>query len=312
MMRSKYTLWLLVLMLSCSSSKNAQPLTSHLEIFDLELNQRTRIYAEKARFEAPNWSPNGNYLLLNSGGKLFTISPTGEQKRWLNTDFADKCNNDHLISPDGTHIAISHHDQPGVPYGEDDYMTSKIFLLPAGGGTPRLVTTNAPSFLHGWSPDGKHLTYTALRNGDFDIYECSVDGGPETRLTDNPGLDDGPEYGPEGKFIYYNSMAGGKMDIWRMNRDGTRRVQLTNDQYSNWFPHVSPTNEGFVFLSYLEDQGDRHPPMKRVALRYYDFTTEKIRELCRFTGGQGTINVPSWSPDGKRFAFVSYEGGEND
>lgn len=306
-MRKNTILPVLGLLLSCSVSIIAQSMISSLEIYDLESNERTIIYQDSVHFEAPNWSPDGKYLLLNSQGKLFTISPTGEGRKWMDTGFADKCNNDHLISADGKNIAISHHDQPGVPYGEQDFRTSKIYVLPATGGSPTLVTPNSPSFLHGWSPDGEYLTYTALRGGDFDIYQCGIDGGEEIRLTDSPGLDDGPEYSPEGLFIFYNSMAGGKMDIWRMRTDGTDKRQLTNDAYSNWFPHVSPTNEGFVFLSYLEDQGDQHPAMKRVALRYYDFSTGNIRELCRFVGGQGTINVPSWSPDGKRFAFVSYE-----
>jgi Tol biopolymer transport system component len=151
------------------------------------------------------------------------------------------------------------------------------------------------------------LAYVGLREGNFDIYSIDIGGGEELRLTFHQGLDDGPDYSPDGKSIYYNSMQSGKMEIWRMNTDGSNKEQLTNDDYSNWFPHPSPNGDHVVFLSYLEDQGDAHPPMKPVALRLYHVDTGHIKTICTLTGGQGTINVPSWSPDGNQFAFVSYE-----
>ncbi len=156
-------------------------------------------------------------------------------------------------------------------------------------------------------PKSDAVVYTARRNNNYDIYRISIQGGEEERLTNSPGLDDGPEYSPDGKYIYYNSMQSGTMEIWRMKADGSEKEQLTNDAYSNWFAHPSPDGKYFVFISYPEDQGDRHPAMKAVSLRLYDLNTKEIKSLCIFTGGQGTINVPSWSPDSKHFAFVSYE-----
>ena len=255
----------------------------------------------------PTGVPTAISLLVNGSGNLYRIPADGSEKQRINTGFADKCNNDHGITPDGKTIIISHYDQPGVAYADLDFMTSRIYTLPIGGGKPQPVTSNTPSFWHGVSLDGQTLFYTALRNDDFDVFSISVQGGKEKQLTDTPGLDDGPEMSADGKYVYFNSMRSGKMELWRMRADGREPTQLTDDAYSNWFPHPSPDGESLVFLSYLEDQGDAHPAMKDVALRLYDLSSGKIKGLTRLTGGQGTINVPSWSPDGKQFAFVSYE-----
>lgn len=283
------------------AAQNAE-VVSTLEIFDIETNQRSIILQENAHFEAPNWSHDGNFFVINQKGKLFKVGLDGGKKQ-INTDFADRCNNDHGISADGKTLALSHN----LGDGNEGWLTSCIFTVPIGGGTPVRVTQNTPSFWHGWSPDGKTLVYTARRNGIFNIYAIPTTGGEETPLTDSEGLDDGPEYSPDGKYIYYNSMASGKMEIWRMHADGSSKEQLTDDSYSNWFAHPSPDGKYLVFISYLENQGSAHPPMKEVALRLYDMASKEIRTLCTLTGGQGTLNVPSWSPDGKKFAFVSYE-----
>ncbi|WP_422080508.1 TolB family protein [Ulvibacterium sp.] len=294
-----FTLILLPLFMYAQSEQ----IQSTLEIFDIETNEKKIVLQEQAHFEAPNWSLDGSYFIINQNGLLYKVAVDGSTKKLLPTGNLKNCNNDHGISFDGTLLAISNNDKiEGATSG-----TSRIYTMPISGGTPKLITPNYPSYWHGWSPDGKTLVYTAKRNDNFDIFSIPSKGGEEKRLTDSPGLDDGPEYSPNGQFIYYNSMQSGKMEIWRMKADGSIPQQLTDDSYSNWFAHPSPNGRYFVFISYLEDQGDRHPPMKKVALRLYDLDSGNIRTLCEFTGGQGTINVPSWAPDSKRFAFVSYE-----
>ncbi|MGB3849928.1 MAG: DUF5050 domain-containing protein [Tunicatimonas sp.] len=281
--------------------------TSRLEVYDLPTHERRVVYEEDAHFEAPNWSPDGTYFLVNGSGSLYRVSADSSDKQRIDTGFADKCNNDHGFTPDGKTIIMSHYDQPGVAYADLDFMTSRIYTLPASGGTPQAVTPNTPSFWHGVSPNGQTLYYAALRNDNIDIYAISAQGGEEQRLTQTPGLDDGPDLSPDGQFVYYNSMESGSMELWRMRTDGSEATQLTDDAYSNWFPHPSPDGRWLVFLSYLEDQGSGHPAMKDVALRLYDLSNDTIKELTRLTGGQGTINVPSWSADSQQFAFVSYE-----
>lgn len=222
----------------------------------------------------------------------------------METGFADECNNDHGISPDNKWLAISHNDRehPSTkPY------KSTIYVLPIGGGTPRKVTSKVPSYWHGWSPDGKRLAYCAERNGNYDIYTIPVEGGKEKRLTNAEGLDDGPEYSPDGKYIYYNSYKSGHMQLWRMDPNGKNQEQLTFDQNSNWFPHPSPDGKWIVYIAYTSDQKQNHLFGKQVKLRLMNLKTRDIKDITPvFFGGQGTINVPSWSPDSKKVAFVSY------
>ncbi len=281
-------------------------IVSSLEIFDLESGTRTVVYAEEDHFEAPNWSRDGTFLLFNKKGKLYRLDLETTQTELVPTGFAENLNNDHGISPDGTMIVISDNGLPPEDYEIIGDAGSRIYTLPITGGTPNLVTPKAPSYWHGWSPDGSTLVYVAQRDGDYNIYAIDIKGGEEIQLTFEEGLDDGPDFSPDGSFIYYNSMQSGKMEIWRMNVYGGEQTQLTNDEFSNWFPHPSPDGKYLVYLAYLEQQGAAHPPMKDVVLQLYRLDNGEIETLSRFTGGQGTINVPSWSPDGKKFAFVSY------
>ncbi len=275
---------------------------SILEIYDLKTGRRSVVHREEARFEAPNWTRDGQYLLINRQGLLYRVPVAGGAPVEIPTDFARQLNNDHGISPDGRLLAISHSNREIAPRDN-----STIYIVPIEGGRPRQVTTKVPSYWHGWSPDGRTLAYAARRDGDFDVWTISVNGGEETRLTTAPGLDDGPEYSPDGRYIYFNSVRSGRMQIWRMRSDGREQTQLTSDEYNNWFAHPAPDGRSFVFISYIDPvDPSTHPAYKNVMLRLFDLKTGKIRELCRLFGGQGTINVPSWSPDGRRFAFVSY------
>jgi Tol biopolymer transport system component len=273
-------------------------LESTLETMAIESTDRKVLYHTVGHFEAPNWSRDGKYLLFNRDGKIFKIPVTGGgEPELINTGFAVKCNNDHGISPDGSQLAISDQSK-----GEGK---SLIYIVPVTGGTPKQITPVGPSYWHGWSPDGKTLAYCAERNGNFDVYTVPVDGGTETRLTSAPGLDDGPEYSPDGKYIYFNSERTGTMQIWRMNADGSDQKQVTSDEFNNWFAHPSPDGKWIVFLSYEKDVKG-HPANKDVMLRLMPAAGGDIKVLAKLFGGQGTINVPSWSPDGSTIAFVSY------
>ncbi|HVO76166.1 MAG TPA: DUF5050 domain-containing protein [Ignavibacteriaceae bacterium] len=269
---------------------------SSLETVAIDSKNRKVIYNAKKHFEAPNWSRGGNYFLFNQEGKIYKLPVNGGEPALINTDFAVKCNNDHGISPDGTRLVIS---------DQTKSEKSQIYILPIEGGTPKLITENAPSYWHGWSPDGKTLAYCAERNGNYDVYTIHVEGGKETRLTTTEGLDDGPDYSPDGKYIYFNSTRTGLMQIWRMNHDGSNQEQVTKDEYNNWFAHPSPDGKWIVFLTYEKDV-EGHPANKDVMLRIMPVDGGEIQVLARLFGGQGTINVPSWSPDSKNVAFVSY------
>ena len=273
-----------------------QTVESTMETIDIASMDRRVVYHTRGLIEAPNWSRDGQYFLFNREGKIYQLKIAGGEPVLLNTDFASRCNNDHGISPDGKELAISDQSKDGK---------SRIYVLPIEGGVPRLVTPLAPSYWHGWSPDGKTLAYCAERNGEFDVYTIPVGGGNEMRLTSAPGLDDGPDYSPDGEYIYFNSERTGLMQIWRMKPDSSTQEQVTSDDYNNWFAHPSPDGKWIVFLSYEKDVKG-HPANKGVMLRIMPVGGGQIQILARLFGGQGTINVPSWSPDSRSLAFVSY------
>lgn len=272
---------------------------SNLEILDVESGNRKIIYRDSGSIQAPNWTPDGKALIYNGAGRLYRFDLARKMPVVIDTGFATNNNNDHVISFGGGMIGISHH-------SKEDQNKSIVYTLPIQGGTPRKVTSKGPSYLHGWSPDGKFLIYTGERNGEFDIYKISAEGGEEIRLTTAKGLDDGPEYSPDGKHIYFNSARGGTMQIWRMKPDGSDQQQITSDEYNNWFPHISPDGKWVVFLSFSKEVAPSdHPFYKQVYLRLMPVEGGKPRVIAYVYGGQGTINVPSWSPDNKRVAFVS-------
>ena len=268
---------------------------SRLEVMSVASGAREVVHGARAHFEAPNWSRDGGSLLFNQDGRIHVLPLDTRRPRLLDTGSATCCNNDHGLSPDGRWLAVSH-----APQGQ-----SLVHVLPASGGPPRLVTANGPSYWHGWSPDGRTLAYCAERGGEFDVYTIPVEGGGETRLTSGPGLDDGPDYAPDGR-IWWNSARTGVMKIWRMDPDGRNQVQMTsNEEWADWFPHPSPDGTRVAFLSY-DRSVEGHPPNQEVALRLMSIEGGEPVVLARLFGGQGTLNVPSWSPDGERLAFVSY------
>ena len=279
-------------------------LGSRLEILNVFDGMRKVIHESTRRFEAPNWMPDGRHLIFNGDGALHKIPVEGGIPEKINTGTATKNNNDHGISFDGKMLAISSH-REGMPGGG-----STVYVVPIAGGTPKMLTENTPSYWHGWNPNGKDVLVIGQRNNStiYNIYKVPLGGGPEVALTNNTtGHVDGAEYSPDGKYIYYNANSTGTMQIWRMRPDGSAREQLTFDEYHNWFPHISPDGKWMVFISFLPDiEPASHPSYQRVMLRLMPLTgAGSAKVIAHLYGGQGTINVPSWSPDSKKIAFVS-------
>jgi Tol biopolymer transport system component len=279
-----------------------QQMISVLEVIDLASGKRSVLKEFSSRIEAPNWTVDGKWLVYNSGGKLYKISPqTPGEPQLIPTGAATGCNNDHVLSANGKQIGISS--------SSADERRSRVWTVGIEGGEPKLVTPLAPSYLHGWSPDLKTLVYCAERNRNFDVYAIPATGGEEIRLTTAEGLDDGPEYSPDGKYIWFNSVRSGLMQVWRMKADGSEQTQMTFDENRNsWFPHLSPDGKTVVYISYAKEDvapGD-HPANKNVELAVIPAEGGRPEVVAKLFGGQGTINVNSWAPDSKRFAFVSY------
>lgn len=273
---------------------------SILETVDVHTGARSVLKEFEYVIEAPNWTQDGQFLVYNSRGHLYTYALATGEIREIDTGLAIDCNNDHVLSPDNTQVAVSH-------FTNED-ATSRIYILPLQGGQPVLVTPKGPSYLHGWSPDGQRLAYCAERGGQYDIYSISVNGGAETQLTDLPGLDDGPEYSPDGRYLWFNSTRTGLMQIWRMEVDGSNPTHMVQEEANGWFPHVSPNGQWVVYIAYGKQDvaaGD-HPANKNVELRLVPAEGGASKTILKLFGGQGTLNVNSWAPDNRTIAFVSY------
>lgn len=277
---------------------------SRLETLNVFDGKRKIVLESPRRLEAPNWMPAGDKLMYNEAGSLYTVSLNGGTPEKFNTGTVNRNNNDHGISFDGKMLAISS-SREGMPGGG-----STVYVLPLIGGEPKLVTRETPSYWHGWSPNGKEVLIVARRNGGtvYNLYKVDINNGKESALTKNTsGHVDGPEYSPDGKYIYYNANPTGTMQLWRMKPDGSGKEQLTFDEYHNWFPHISPDGQWIAFISFpMNIEPDAHPSYKKVTLRIMPLTHAGApRVVAHLYGGQGTLNVNSWSPDSKRIAFVS-------
>lgn len=271
-------------------------MTSELMIHDLESGTDTLLLATQSHIEAPNWHPDGDHLIVNGGGKLFHVALDRPELLEINTGFAQKLNNDHGISPDGSLLAISDETEDG---------NSAIYTLPVQGGTPLRVTEHTPSYWHGWSPDGSTLAYTANRGDGYAIFTIGTSGGPETQVTQGFDHCDGPDYAPDGDWIWFNGEMDGSVQLWRVRTDGNDLQRMTDEDSVNWFPHPSPDGRHILYLAYpAGTQG--HPAGKNVELRVMPAQGGKSRTVTKLFGGQGTINVPCWAPDSGKFAFMRY------
>ena len=290
-----------------ASAQHPQPSYSYLEIYDVV--SRTHRVVKEFPFviEAPNWTPDGKWLVVNKDGKLWKIAPDGSTGLIeIPTGDIAQCNNDHVVTADGKWIGLSSND-PANKKGYNSY----VYIVPFEGGQPRRITPEGPSYLHGISPDGKTAAYCAFRGPQMeqDVWTMPLKGGRETRLTDAPGLDDGPEYSPDGKHIWFNSVRTGRMQVWRMKANGKEQTQMTFDEDMNaWFPHVSPDGKNVVYIAYhdYELAPDAHIANLNVQLRMIPAAGGDPEVLLDFFGGQGSLNVNSWSPDSRRFAYVRY------
>jgi TolB protein len=256
------------------------------------------VWSTQGHAEAPNWSRDGKTLIFDREGKIMTVPADGGTPQVLDTGEAARCTGSHGLSPGGSHLAMT--------CATADSKEFRIYIVPMTGGAPHILTEHPNSWFHSWSPDGKTILFTRPDHGSLNVFAIPAAGGQEHALTTGTGVSDDPDYAPDGQFIYFNSDRDGSMQIWRMHPDGSSPEQMTHDEWVNWTPHPSPDGKSIVFISY-EHGTVGHPTNKPVALRVMSLADRKVHILFRLTGGGGTMNVPNWSPDSKRLAFVSYQ-----
>jgi Tol biopolymer transport system component len=246
------------------------------------------------RLEAPNWTHDGKSLLFNSAGKISRVVVDGGPPEPVDTGFAAHCTRFHGLSPDGLLLAFSDESR--------DRGRSAVYVMPLAGGIPERVTALVPSSWQAWSPDGKSVLLYGERRMSKGLYTIPVTGGAETFLTKGTG----GEYSPDGKYIYFTSNRSGSMQIWRMGPDGKEPEPVTNDEFSNWRPHLSPDGRQLAFVS-LEKSAAALTKDRDITIRMMTLATKTVKVLAKVVGGEGTLDAPSWSPDSRRLAFVSYQ-----
>jgi Tol biopolymer transport system component len=284
---------------------------SKITVYDFGTKKSETLHTADQVIEAPNWSRDGKYLLVNTNGNLYKLPvgvPDPKLEKLQMGDGGWRANNDHDFTRDGKLLAFS--------ASSPNSRQSQVWVAEADGSKARLMTPLAPSYFHGWSPDGKFLAFVGQREGKFTLWRVPVEGGPEQRLTWK-GYDDGPEYTPDGKWIYFNSNRNGGWDIWRIpvggaGPDDAKAERVTSDEVEDWFPHFSPDGKRMLVFGFPKGTDNHNGKMEGVVLRIMNtpgktLKPAKLETVVTFFGGQGTINVNSWSPDSKKFAYVVYE-----
>lgn len=200
----------------------------------------------------------------------------------------------------------------------DDWHLYRAHL--ASGQATRISGKEGPEgtlhFLHGVSPDGRQLAFVGVQaditsmNFTFisaNICTMAAEGTGYRAITKSSAPNDGPEYSPDGAWTYFNTESfSGHAQIARMRPDGSRVTRLTDAPTVDWFPHLSPDGTRASYLAY--PPGTKGHPADlwvRVMSVEGDIWAD-AKVAAHIFGGQGTINVNSWSPDSKCFAFAAY------
>jgi len=293
---------------------------THFLIYDIEAKTAKTVFTIDGEWHAPNWTPDGKYVISDMGGDLYRITVSGAQAgkaEKINLTQKMNATNDHALSWDGRQIAITGITPPmPAKIRTPADIHNSLFIMNLDGRNAREVHLG---WLHGWSPDGNYVVYTQYNGDNFDLYRINTDGTGELLLTTNKALDDGPEYSADGKWIYFCSNRSGKFDGWRMPAGGAgpdeklaEKITLSNDT-QDWFPHVSPDGKWLYTISYPMDHPDHTwigDGMKIKLLRLENGVAAKGAELTTvrtFFGGQGSGNTGGWAPDSKKFAWTEYE-----
>lgn len=274
-------------------------------IVDVDRAAASRVYTTEALLlEAPNWAPDGGGLLLNGDGLLWRLDLEPEAtSSVVPIENLPPINNDHVVDGPRGLIYMSAND-------------GHIYVAPATGGVAKRVTHDGSRyhFLHGVSPDGKTLAFVDLPRAEFAVPGrlalIASSGGDTDYPSAGTSHLDGPEYSPDGAWLYVNTeefaTRPGHAQLARMPAVGDGMERLVASDTVDWFPHLSPDGQFANYISFPAGTLG-HPADLDVEVRLVRTADwSHIIQQYPLFGGQGTINVNSWSPEGHRFAYVAY------
>jgi len=178
-----------------------------------------------------------------------------------------------------------------------------------GGNLHRLTDVPGYDAEGSYSPNGKQIVFTSMRDGDQEIYVMDADGKNQRRLTNGKGYDGGPFFSPDGKTILYRGDRRGddkmNLQLRLVNVDGSNDRAITDNELFNWCPFWYPTGKSLIFTQAdhgLRERGER--PNYDLYMMTLDGT-----HLTRITYDPASDVLPVFSADGKRMMWTSKRGG---
>ena len=165
---------------------------SRITVVDVNGSSPRVVLDTPRRYAAPEWTPDGRDLIVNGGGRLWRLPIAGGAPSPIAIDQPGWIDINHAVSPDGRTLAFT---------------SGSIWLVPIRGGRPTRVADANGSWVHGWSPDGRRLAFSADRGQGLDVYTIAKDGRSESRLTADSHRDDVPQFSADGRWIYFLSDA---------------------------------------------------------------------------------------------------------
>jgi Tol biopolymer transport system component len=198
--------------------------------------------------QRPAWSPDGALIAFDAWNgrstSICTIAPSGGEPRCLTDTGVDADAFDPSWSADGSLIACALHSHPG---GENLGWRINILDVKAARENPQgknmrtvLPAAENDQDTPAWSPDGNRIAFSAVRDGQWEMFVVDVDGSNLRQLTTSSADDLHPTWSPDGSTIAFQSNPEAQWDIYVIRHDGTGLARVTTDAANDCNPSWRP------------------------------------------------------------------------